>query len=208
VTVSDLELLLDTTPSPNTLLRPQFYKMGLYRFCAGFHTQFLSGGSAEEVVPSVWVGNKYAAESVNYLQERGITHLLNCAGGERSGVESYVYRGSGSVRPDLAKLECNHIKYKPLTLRDVPGENIKEVFDEAVDWIATALEEGGKILVNCFVGSSRSATVVMAFLIKHRQLTLPQAVVTVKTKRDVRPNVGFLQQLIEYEHLLSHEEHQ
>ena len=69
-------------------------------------------------------------------------------------------------------------------MQDVPGENISEVFEEAVDWIETALkvtnysdvmegleivlQDGGKILVNCFVGSSRSATVVMAFLIRHR----------------------------------------
>ena len=57
------------------------------------------------------------------------------------------------------------------------------MFEEASDWINTALEVnirkwmnnsenclqgGGKILVNCFVGSSRSATVVMAFLMRHR----------------------------------------
>ena len=80
-TVSDIELLLDTTPSPNTLLRPQF----------------ISSGSADEVYPCVWVGNKHAAENIEFLRERGITHVLNCAGGEQSGVESFGHRGEWVV---------------------------------------------------------------------------------------------------------------
>ena len=93
LTVSDIELLLETTPSPNTLLRPQFWRMGLRNFCSGFHTQFVSSGSADEVFPCVWVGNKHAAENINFLTERGITHVLNCAGGQQSGVDSYGHRG-------------------------------------------------------------------------------------------------------------------
>ena len=93
LTVPDIELLLDTTPSPNTLLRPQFWRMGLRNFCSGFHTQFISSGSADEVYPCVWVGNKHAAENLEFLRERGITHVLNCAGGEQSGVESVGHRG-------------------------------------------------------------------------------------------------------------------
>eukprot|EP00092_Neocalanus_flemingeri_P018985 GFUD01020570.1.p1 GENE.GFUD01020570.1~~GFUD01020570.1.p1 ORF type:complete len:216 (+),score=66.98 GFUD01020570.1:92-739(+) len=208
LTVADLELLLDTTPSPNTLLRPQFWKMGLQKFCSAFHTQFISSGSADEVFPSVWVGNKHAAENINYLKERGITHVLNCAGGQQVHADSFGHKGSGSVRPDQGKLDQACVKYKPLTLRDVPGENISEIFEEAVDWIDAALEEGGKILVNCFVGSSRSATVVIAFLLRHRKHSLKEAVVAVKKKRDVKPNEGFLQQLIEYEAVLGREKEQ
>ena len=99
VTVDEVELLLSTTPSPNTLLRPQFWRMGLTKFCSGFHTQFLSSWSADEVVERVWVGNKYAAENTQFLVQQGFTHLLNCAGGERSGVESYAHRGEVIYMP-------------------------------------------------------------------------------------------------------------
>ena len=75
-------------------------------------------------------------------------------------------------------------------------------------------QNGGKILVNCFVGSSRSATVVVAYLIMCRWgrniynlkyttiirgLTLEEALVTIKNKRDIKPNPGFLEQLIKLE---------
>ena len=73
------------------------------------------------------------------------------------------------------------------------------------------VQNGGKILVNCFVGSSRSATVVVAYLIMCRWgrniyihsittivrgLSLEEALVTIKNKRDIKPNPGFLEQLI------------
>ena len=69
-------------------------------------------------------------------------------------------------------------------------------------------------MVNCFVGSSRSATVVVAYLImcrwgrniyNHnyttivRGLSLEEALVTIKNKRDIKPNPGFLEQLIKLE---------
>ena len=53
----------------------------------------MSSGSADEVYPGVWVGNKYAAENLGFLKERGITHLLNCAGGEQSGAENFGQGG-------------------------------------------------------------------------------------------------------------------
>ena len=47
--VRGLEQLLDSTASPNTLLRPKFWRMGPARFWRGFSTQFLGPGSADEV---------------------------------------------------------------------------------------------------------------------------------------------------------------
>ncbi len=49
VTVAELENLLDTTASPNTLLRPRFWRMGLRRFTEGFSNQFIGRGTANEV---------------------------------------------------------------------------------------------------------------------------------------------------------------
>ena len=59
-------------------------------------------------------------------------------------------------------------------------------------------------MVNCWQGGSRSATVVLAFLIQHQQMSLDEALVLVKKKRDIRPNNGFLTQLITLEETLLH----
>ena len=63
----------------------------------------------------------------------------------------------------------------------------------------SALKAGGKVLVNCWQGASRSTTMVLAYLIKYEKLELAEALRLVKSKRDVRPNDGFLLQLIEFE---------
>ena len=59
-------------------------------------------------------------------------------------------------------------------------------------------------MVNCWQGGSRSATVVLAFLLQHEQISLNTALVTLKQRRDIRPNNGFLNQLITLEETLLH----
>lgn len=49
--------------------------------------------------------------------------------------------------------------------------------------------------MHCVVGVSRSATLVLAFLMLRQQLTLRQAVIAVRQHRWIFPNRGFLRQL-------------
>lgn len=53
----------------------------------------------------------------------------------------------------------------------------------------------GRVLVHCAMGVSRSATVVLAFLMIYENMTLVEAIQTVQTHRDICPNSGFLRQL-------------
>ena len=53
----------------------------------------------------------------------------------------------------------------------------------------------GNILVHCQQGLSRSATLVIAFLIMKRGLRAVDACVTIRRKRPVLPNDGFLEQI-------------
>lgn len=53
----------------------------------------------------------------------------------------------------------------------------------------------GRVLVHCLMGVSRSATLVLAFLMITEGLTLQEAVAAVRPHRDICPNPGFLQQL-------------
>lgn len=61
-----------------------------------------------------------------------------------------------------------------------------------------------RVYVHCHQGISRSATIVMAFLMIKRNMTLAQAIVTVRSRRAVMPNDGFLQQLLELQGTLVH----
>ncbi|KAG2520775.1 hypothetical protein BBO99_00007128 [Phytophthora kernoviae] len=62
--------------------------------------------------------------------------------------------------------------YLRLAVADVSSAHITDAFDEALHFIDSTLIEGGKVLVHCFMGRSRSATIVLAHLIARQKLTL------------------------------------
>ncbi len=56
------------------------------------------------------------------------------------------------------------------------------------------------IFVHCQMGKSRSATFIIAYLMKHMNMSLEVAYKKVKSSRSlVFPNLGFMRQLKDYE---------
>ena len=84
-----------------------------------------------------------------------------------------------------------------LHLDDIWMENISRYFEESADFIDEAVRSGGKVLIHCMAGISRSATMAIAFLMLRRGMPVEAAVEHVKRQRYVRPNEGFLRQLVQ-----------
>ena len=62
------------------------------------------------------------------------------------------------------------------------------------------MANGGKVLVHCYAGLSRSVTVIVAYLMQNERMLLDEALRFVKHKRPyAQPNPGFLKQLVEFE---------
>lgn len=53
----------------------------------------------------------------------------------------------------------------------------------------------GKVFVHCAMGLSRSATLVLAYLMIEEKMTLVEAISAVAQNRNICPNTGFLEQL-------------
>merc|ERR1712113_229646 len=71
-------------------------------------------------------------------------------------------------------------------------------------FVSSALEEGGKVLIHCKHGASRTAALGIAFLMLHDCMSLHDSALHVKTQRPcVRPNCGFCDQLVELDQALS-----
>ena len=92
------------------------------------------------------------------------------------------------------------IKELHLKIKDSDDFELYNYFDEANEFINKCKEEGNSLLVHCKLGISRSASFIIAYLIKFNKMSAKEAFEFVKEKRNqVKPNEGFINQLQEYE---------
>ncbi|XP_015888450.3 dual specificity protein phosphatase PHS1 [Ziziphus jujuba] len=134
------------------------------------------------ITSTLFIGGALAARSVFTLQHIGITHILCLCSNEIGQSDSQF--------PDL-------FEYKNFSIYDNEDSNISSIFDEASDFIDHVEQLGGKVLVHCFEGRSRSATVVLAYLMLRKNFTLLKAWNTLKrVHRRAQPNDGFAKSLV------------
>merc|ERR1711907_682840 len=77
---------------------------------------------------------------------------------------------------------------------------MREALVHCVEHIRTTLASGGRVLVHCAAGISRSATVVIAYLMLVDNFTLRTAFErTIERRRVIWPNNGFMELLVSLE---------
>lgn len=71
-------------------------------------------------------------------------------------------------------------------------------------FVDEARQNGANILVHCHAGVSRSATLTIAYILKHSKMTMMDTYRYVKGKRAIiSPNFNFMGQLMEFEQSLN-----
>lgn len=145
------------------------------------------------VAPSLYIGDETSAASEQRLRQHGITHVLNCTAKPNLVLEL----------PSVAS--CNgepSVEYRRLNLLDSTEDlpRMQSVLREGVDFIRSAVQEGGTILVHCHRGISRSVALVMAYLIEADQRSAESVFDSIRSKRRVAdPNLGYWCSLQEWE---------
>ncbi|KAJ3194347.1 hypothetical protein HDU67_004778 [Dinochytrium kinnereticum] len=90
--------------------------------------------------------------------------------------------------------------YHDFPIEDSPREPIRKLFEETCGIIERARERGEAVLVHCHAGVSRSATIVLAYLVRFGGLTLFEAwCLAYKSRPIIRPNDGFARALQDLE---------
>jgi len=89
-----------------------------------------------------------------------------------------------------------------IIIEDFPRENIIKHLDAAHDFIDSAIKQGNNILVHCSAGVSRSASIVISYVMKVKKIDYSDAYLLVKTARPIiSPNMGFQMQLKKWHEL-------
>ena len=102
--------------------------------------------------------------------------------------------------PLLNYEEFDGIEYHFIQVEDLDNEDILSYFPFAYKIISKAQQEGKNVYVHCHAGISRSATIVISFLMKKYHINADIALNMVsKSICKVSPNDGFIDQLKLYE---------
>merc|ERR1712106_629761 len=117
--------------------------------------------NCNKVHPGIIIGNGETVCDISYLKSLGVTHVLNTA-------EQHVM-----VNP--AKYANHGIQYYGFHVDDLPHCDISRYFHRTTDFIHSAVRGGGLVVVNCYMGLSRSASCVLAYLMTKQDMSLNKA---------------------------------
>jgi protein-tyrosine phosphatase len=111
------------------------------------------------------------------LLNHGITHVVNCT----------------------KEFECpfqKDFEYLHLLATDDTHQLMIQFWPAACTFVEDALAKGGRVLVHCAGGHSRSGSTVVSYLMKSRGLSMSDALELAQERRpSIKPNPGFQEQL-------------
>ncbi|KAJ3998375.1 hypothetical protein F5050DRAFT_1567358 [Lentinula boryana] len=130
----------------------------------------------DEVIPGLWIGGLPSAMDTENLKANKIYSVLSAMRGKISIHETFV-------------------KHQ-IFLDDSEEEDILIHLLPAIAFIQSELDKGRGVLVHCQAGVSRSATIVAAYLMHNRQMSVEEALDLVRKARpEIDPNPAFIAQL-------------
>ena len=101
-----------------------------------------------------------------------------------------------TVADSLEPVFPDKFKYKIIEVSDDETSDICQHFRDCIAFMTEVIGNKGTILVHCAAGVSRSASVVIAYIMYTHKLKFLDAFKKVKEKRPcIRPNPGFISQL-------------
>ncbi|XP_046670154.1 dual specificity protein phosphatase MPK-4-like [Homalodisca vitripennis] len=148
---------------------------------------FDAGPSSIDLIETgLFLGNVTAATDKNVLESNKINRIITV----------------DSCPLPLKITDLPGIKTLFIQVTDLPQEDLLAHFEETYNFIKNSQDQKNVLLVHCYFGVSRSATVVIAFIMKKYGISYQDAFERVKSlRRFVGPNAGFEAQLQLFERM-------
>jgi hypothetical protein len=178
----------------------------------------------DEICAGLYLGSRSVLDAAAHLRPRAIRHVVNCAreipppadelraadatcthlpidDSARFDIAPFLSQGADAI---AAHLQLAQKSTSPsLSAASADGEcggSSDAPAPSSVASPAPPVHEQRSVVVHCAMGVSRSASVVIAFLIRHRGMSLVDALALVRARRFVAyPNKGFLRSLRAFE---------
>ncbi|OAF67497.1 hypothetical protein A3Q56_04777 [Intoshia linei] len=138
-----------------------------------------------QILPYLYLGTEMNACNYHELKELNITHILN-------------------MTVEIDNFYPFEFNYKNIRVLDIPTSTLLDKWHHTFCFIEDVRKNNGAVLVHCKMGISRSASTVIAYLMKYKSISMNEATEFVKNKRSIiQPNKGFNKQLQIYEGMLT-----
>ena len=127
------------------------------------------------IIDNIYLGSAYNASSQETLYKYGIEKILN-------------------VTKEIPCMYPDEFEYKCIYVRDTRDSFLGQYLEEAYQFITE--NDSKQVFIHCYMGSSRSATIVIYYLMRKHLMSYQEAVEYVIEKREcVNLNVNFAQEL-------------
>ncbi|OCF45047.1 hypothetical protein I317_01098 [Kwoniella heveanensis CBS 569] len=166
-------------------------------------------GFPSRILPFLYLGNLEHADNAAMLKALGISHVVS-VGESLVSVPEHENHSTTPGNSLCAHARAGQISVLDLTdVRDDGNDPLRPVIARACAWIEQARRDGGTVLVHCRVGVSRSASIVIAYLMQFERMGLMDAYMMCRARRLnvlIQPNLRFFHELFGWEVELARQE--
>ena len=133
------------------------------------------------IIDNIYIGSAYNAANIDQLKQLNIGLVIN-------------------VTPDISNYFTTDFIYKQYPIDDNGIEKMTPYFLSSYDTIIkqNELYPTQNILVHCYMGASRSVSIVLYYIIKMKKCSIEEAINIIQHKRQIiNPSIRFYNDLIE-----------
>ena len=135
----------------------------------------------DRIVDKLFIGDVYASSNYFNLHSKSVSHIL-------------------TLTKDIKPKFPEEFEYLVIHIEDTKDEELLIHLPKAIEFIKCGMENGTGVLVHCQQGISRSASIVIAYLMATKKKSFKHVFKMIKEKRPiVKPNQNFIDQLQTFE---------